>query len=150
VRQRVRRLARLEKYFEQKKNMKAAELQKAMAESITRERRLVAALERKCEYFREAASALTGHIDTARAAAIGPVVEYFVEQTDSLRAELAAARMREREKREAVIMASLTHRIWESLVAKNRNRLRSSEEVRRERLLDDLAMRRFSSEGRER
>ena len=140
MKRKLRKIFRLKRYFEQKKNAELIELKKAMVERYRKAHAFESISSEKFRYVGRFASALTGPIDPATFRIFEGGVRYYNEKLSRARMALDSAIDNERKRKEAVLSASITHRIWENLYSRNEERLKKHIERKTEREADDSAL----------
>jgi len=145
MKRKLRKIFRLKRYFEQKKNAELIELKKAMAERYRKAHAFESISSEKFRYVGRFASALTGSIDPTTFHIFEGGVRYYNERLSRIRMALESALDNERKKKEAVLSASITHKMWENLYSRNEKRLKTHIERKAEREADDSALLKINS-----
>jgi hypothetical protein len=148
MRRRIKKFQKIAGFFEQKKNIRVAELHRASVTRIRRARELSLFVRKKENHDARFIDSITGNLKMSDIAYVECAREYFERGMHEFRVSLDAAERNELDKRKAVARASVTHRTWEELVSRIARRHLSRETIRGERISDDLAVVRSVSKGR--
>lgn len=140
MRRRVKKLARIARFYEQKKRLRIVDFHKAEVDSFLKAQGLASAVARRNEFVRDNARKLSGSIDVAEFARMDTGRAFHREGVERMRTGLEAARGVKSAKRDAVVRAARRSRIWETLVSNSEEQLRKSETARSEKISDDLAL----------
>ena len=136
----MRKIFRLKRYFEQRKNAELLELKRAMVERFKKSSAFNSISSEKSRYVGNFASTLMGSIDPLSFQLFEGGIRYYNERLLRARMALDEAIENERKRKEAVLSASITHRIWENLYSRNEKRLKKYIEKKIEREADDSAL----------
>jgi flagellar export protein FliJ len=141
MRRKIRKLERITRYHEQRKNQHVLRLKKARLERQLIENKLSGARERRDKYSQDFVSVLTGKINMRDVVYMEGANSSLRSEIDSIRSQLVEAKKLEFKSRRVLSDAMIEHRVWERILLKNLVKMRKHEEHKLERLSDELAIR---------
>ena len=140
MRQRVKKLRRIVRYLEQRKQAQVLELRRASLLRAQSERSVEWIRKRREEHIERSVSALSGRLEPALLAGMDRDRTYFKRRLDEFEASLESAVGVEHATRRAVVEAAVNHRLWETVAERTAHQLKRCEESRSDRVSDDLAL----------
>jgi len=140
MKNRVVKLQKISRYFEQKKIMKVVDLQKASRERSLRQNVLDTARSTKEKYINSCIDIFSGTIDLSSASRFHGERRFHGENVERERLDLDRSLAKEKAHRDEVVDASTTHRIWERVVEENQQAYRKHREEKEQKTADDLAL----------
>jgi len=146
MKNRLRKIRRLKRYFEQKKNIELLELRKAVAETLKRMKRRRELENRKLVHMERFAELLESEIDPSTLAIFESGARFFDEWIRKAEYSLEEARKEENVKREAAVRAMVEHKVWENLYGRNELRMKKYIEKKEELEADEMALMRKKGE----
>jgi len=146
VKDRLRKISRLKRYFEQRKNAELLELKKAVAEKIRKSDWCRKLESQKMEHINTFSSMLDGEIDPSALQLLEGGILFYNDRIERARRALDEAVQLERMKKEAALEAMIEHRMWENLYGRNEQKIRRYIGKRQELEADEMALIRKKSE----
>ncbi len=146
MRNRLRKIRRLKKYFEQKKNIELLELKKAVAETLRRMKRRGELESQKWMHMEHFTELLEEGVDPWTIRMFESGARFFDDLIRGAEYSLDEARKNESTKRVEAVRAMVEHRVWENLYGRNELRLKRYIEKREELEADEIALMRKKSE----
>lgn len=140
MKRKLKKIKRIKKFYEQKKNIRMLELQKAIAERMRRKKRCSLIESRKSEYLENIEARLNSEIDLNFLMNLEGGLAFFNESLKRAASRLNEAARAEAAKRTEAVDASIEHKVWENLYGKHEKRVRRYYDLREEREIDDLAL----------
>ena len=140
MKNRVRKLRKIARYFEQKKLLSVVELQKASSRRNIEEKALESLYMKKNEFFLESIPPEGEHLNVGELKRFRGGKDHFDRRISLQKSSVLTSIRDEHVRREAVVSESITHKIWEKVVSSSESDLQKHLEVVRNRVADDLAL----------
>ncbi|MBU8922773.1 MAG: hypothetical protein KOO63_13220 [Bacteroidales bacterium] len=140
MKNRVRKLRKIARYFEQKKLLSVVELQKASSRRNMEENILESLYLKKNEFFLESIPQEGERLNIEEMKRFRGGKDHFDRRITLQKSSVLTAIRDEHGRRESVVNDSITHKIWEKVVSSSESDLMKHLEVVRSRVADDLAL----------
>ncbi|MBN1164721.1 MAG: hypothetical protein JXB45_09090 [Candidatus Krumholzibacteriota bacterium] len=140
MKRRYKKLRRIARYYEQQKNLRMVELQKALGERVRERKKLQGLESRGHQYLADAATLLEGRLNPGEIIRRQHGNNYYRDSIRKQRDVVEDSVATEKSRRQSLISASLTCRIWSKLVNNHEILVRRKQTRIQEGLADDLAL----------
>lgn len=140
MKNRVRKLRKIARYFEQKKLLSVVELQKASSRREMEEHVLESLYLKKDQFFLESIPPEGERLNVDEMKRFRGGKDHFDRRITLQKGSVLTAVRDEHGRRDTVVSDSITHKIWEKVVSSSESDLQKHLEVVRNSVADDLAL----------
>lgn len=146
MKNKLKKIRRLKRYFEQRKNMELVEMRKAVAERARRSSLCRKIESQRMSHIMNFSSMLDGEIDPFAMQVFESGMLFYNDQSERARRALDEAIKLERVRKEAALEAMVEHKIWENLYGRNEKKMRRIVGKKEELEADEMALIRKKAE----